>query len=127
MVVADYSKTGDAMMAALEVAMGIKESKAKMSQIFPLFSPMPRCRVDTKFTSKEYMLNAFELPEFSEVVKQAEKEIDGKGKILIRKSGTEPKIQVWVWSDDVALATALSQKISKVFENTKGFETYKNV
>ena len=127
MVVADYSKTGDAMMAALVVAMGIKESKVKMSQIFPLFSPMPRCRVDSKFTNKEDMLNAFELPEFSEAVKQAEKEIDGKGKILIRKSGTEPKIQVWVWSDDVALATALSQKISKVFENTKGFETYKNV
>ncbi len=127
MVVADYSKTGDAMMAALVVAMGVKESNTKMSQIFPLFSPMPRSRIDSKFASKEDMLNAFELPEFSEAVKQAEKEINGKGKILIRKSGTEPKIQVWVWSDDSALANNLSQKISKVFENTKGFEAYKNV
>ena len=55
-----------------------------------------------------------------------EKLID-KGKLLIRKSGTEPKIQVWVWNDDGEQALAIAQEISDVLQNLEGYETSKNV
>lgn len=127
MVVADYAKTGDTMMAALVIAMGLLQSGKKMSEIFPLFTPMTRKRIDSKFCGKDEMLAAFELAAFQAEIEQGEADIAGKGRILVRKSGTEPKIQVWVWGDDVPLATAVSNRIASVLEKADGFESRKEV
>ena len=127
MVVADYSQTGDAMMAGLTVALGLKESGRKMSEIFPLFVPMPRKRVDSKFASKEDMQAAFENAEFQAAIEAGERKMEGLGRVLIRKSGTEPKIQVWVWSDNAGLAEETNREISAVLQKMPGFEAYKNV
>lgn len=127
MVVADYSQTGDAMMAGLTVALGLKESGRKMSEIFPLFVPMPRKRVDSKFASKEEMQAAFENAEFQAAIEAGERKMEGQGRVLIRKSGTEPKIQVWVWSDNAGLAEETNREISAVLQKMPGFEAYKNV
>lgn len=127
MVVADYSQTGDAMMAGLTVALGLKESGRKMSEIFPLFVPMPRKRVDSKFASKEDMQAAFENAEFQAAIEAGERKMEGQGRVLIRKSGTEPKIQVWVWSDNAGLAEETNREISAVLQKMPGFEAYKNV
>ncbi len=127
MVVADYSQTGDAMMAGLTVALGLKESGRKMSEIFPLFVPMPRKRVDSKFASKEEMQAAFENAEFQAAIEAGERKMEGLGRVLIRKSGTEPKIQVWVWSDNAGLAEETNREISAVLQKMPGFEAYKNV
>ena len=115
------------MMAALVIAMGLLQSGKKMSEIFPLFTPMTRKRIDSKFCGKDEMLAAFELAAFQAEIKQGEADIAGKGRILVRKSGTEPKIQVWVWGDDVPLATAVSNRIVSVLEKADGFESRKEV
>ena len=65
------------------------------------------------------MLAAFELPEFQAAIHQAEQTVAGKGKVLVRKSGTEPKIQVWVWSDDRNLAEKVNDEVSSGFETKK--------
>ena len=127
MVVADYSKTGDAMMAALVVAKGIRESGRKASEIFPLFAAMPRKRIDSKFATKEQMQEAFENEGFKKAIALGEDKLGKKGKVLIRKSGTEPKVQVWVWSDDVILAEEIAEEISAVLQNCSGFEGFKQV
>lgn len=127
MVVADYAKTGDAMMTGLIVAQGVWEAKQKMSQIFPLFKPMIRKRIDTKFVSKDEMISAFDSADFKQAIADGEQMISGYGKVLIRKSGTEPKIQVWVWSDDEDKALQTAQKISSMLEKMNGFELFKNV
>ena len=98
-----------------------------MSEIFPLFAPMPRKRTDSKFASKEQMLKAFETEVFKQAIADGEQEVFGKGRVLVRKSGTEPKIQVWVWSDEEDLAAALSQKISAPLRQCAGFDGAKNV
>lgn len=126
-VLSDFGKTGDAMAAALVLAQGFLKSGKKMSELFPLFTPMFRKRVDSKFVSKEDMLTAFELSDFQAAIKQAETAIEGKGKVLVRKSGTEPKIQVWVWSDDTAFADTLNASMVAVLEKAKGFEGKKIV
>lgn len=125
MVLSDYAKTGDSMIAALVVAMGVLESGHKVSEIFPLFMPMYKKRVDTRFVGKEQMLSAFELSEFKAAVTAGEQKIEGKGRVLVRKSGTEPKIQVWVWGDDSVLADEVNRGISAVLENAPGFESVK--
>ena len=125
MVLSDYARTGDAMIAALIVSRGLLESSKKMSEIFPLFVPMYKKRVDTRFVGNEKMLAAFELPAFKKAIAEGERKIEGKGRILVRKSGTEPKIQVWVWSDDAAFADEVNREISAVLEQAPGYESVK--
>lgn len=125
MVLSDYAKTGDAMIAALVISLGVLQSGKKMSEIFPLFEPMYKKRVDTRFASREEMLSAFELPAFKEAIAEGERKIEGKGKILVRKSGTEPKIQVWVWGDDVTFADEVNKSISAILESAPGYESVK--
>lgn len=127
MVLSDYAKTGDSMVAALVVSMGLLNSGKKMSEIFPLFEPMFKKRVDSRFETKKQMEEAFELKAFKEAVEAAEKLIEGKGRILVRKSGTEPKIQVWVWSDDPDFAAEVGRNMMSVLEKAPGFESQKAV
>lgn len=127
MVLADYGKSGDALAAALVLSQGLLKSGKKMSELFPLFTPMFRKRVDSKFSTKEAMSAAFEQPEFQKAIKQAEADIVGKGKVLVRKSGTEPKIQVWVWSDNVELAESANAAMVAVLEKSAGFDSKKTV
>lgn len=127
MVVSDYSRTGDALVTALVIAEGLKVSGKKMSEIFPLFTPMLKKRVDSKFLSKEEMQSAFKAVEFQEAIKAGEAEINGKGRILVRQSGTEPKIQVWVWGDDENLVNKINSGIADILTVQKGFDSQKVV
>ena len=127
MVISDYAKTGDALMAALIVALGLKESGKKMSQIFPLFTPMAKVRIDAKFANNNMMNDAFEDNNFKKAIECCEQKIKDEGKILIRKSGTEPKIQVWVWADNKDFAKEINLEMIKNLENCSGFEELKTI
>lgn len=86
---------------------------------------MYKKRVDTRFAGREEMLAAFELPAFKEAIAEGERKIEGKGRVLVRTSGTEPKIQVWVWGDDAALADEVNGEISAVLAKASGYESVK--
>lgn len=120
-VLTDYSQTGDALIVALTVCQGLLKSGKKMSEIFPLFQPMLKKRIDCHFISREEMAKAYEQPAFQNVIAEAEKEVQGKGKILVRKSGTEPAIQLWVWGDDAKLVEAVNAKLASGLSGMKSF------
>ncbi len=120
MVLSDFSKSGDGMMAALIVAHGLLESGRKMSEIFPVFKPVPRLRVDVKFEKKEDIAKAMENAKVKKIIETSEQEIGNKGRILVRKSGTEPKVQVWVWCENKNLQRTLSQTIVEALSSLGG-------
>lgn len=127
MVLSDFSKTGDTMVVALVVAQGLLASGKKMSEIFPLFTPMIKKRVDTKFKTKDAMMAAFEEPRFQAGIKKGEEVIKGQGSILVRKSGTEPKIQVWVWGDDRKIVNEVNYNIASILESLNDYDSCKEV
>ncbi len=55
-------------------------------------------------------------PEIEEAIKAAEKRLAGRGRILVRPSGTEPKIRVMLEGEDLKLITKLGKDISKVIK-----------
>lgn len=123
-VIADFAKTGDCLVSGIILALGLKYYKRKMSEIFPLFEPMPRYRLDSKFGTVGEMQEAFNNAEFQAVVKDGQAKLGDNGRILVRKSGTEPKIQVWVWSYDEKYAD-LPRQISQSLSEAKGFQEQK--
>lgn len=127
MVIADYAKSGDTLITALVIALGLQQSGKKMSDIFPMFTPMLKHRVDSCFKTREEMQAAFERSDFQAAIKAEEAALAGKGRMLVRKSGTEPKIQVWVWADDNIFAADVNRRMSTVLEQFPGYVSCKQV
>ena len=114
MILLDHGKSGDALAVSLMVAYNVLKSGKRMSEIFPLFELMPKKRTDVTFAKKENMQIAVDDAEVKKVIEDCRAEMGDRGQILVRPSGTEPKVQVWVWGEDPAEAEAVNKKIVEV-------------
>lgn len=119
MVLSDFSKTGDALVTALFICLGLVKSGKKMSEIFPLFSMLP-CKVTKiRFDSVAAVMEAYDSPAVQQVIQDAAGKIENQGSIIVRKSGTEPVIKVRVEGEDAALVDRLSAEITSAVEKFK--------
>jgi phosphoglucosamine mutase len=102
MVLSDYGTTGDALIAALQILAVIRASKAPASQTCRLFTPVPQLLSNVKAPAE-----VLEKPNVQDAIARAEKKLNGSGRLLIRKSGTEPLIRVMAEGDDEGLVRTL--------------------
>jgi phosphoglucosamine mutase len=108
----DKHTSGDAIIAALQVLHALKSSGKtlmQMGQALPLY---PQVLINV--TTKQKL--DLQLPEIQSVVKQAEFELKDAGRVLLRASGTEPKIRVMVEGQNAALVQQLAERIAKVVQ-----------
>ena len=110
-VVADYGKTGDGMVAGLLLSLGLLKSGREMSENFPRFAFDPFVFVNPRVASREVVRQAVGDERVKAAVKAAEEKIAGRGRVVLHPSGTEPLIRVWVSGSDEALVRELSDSI----------------
>ncbi len=98
-VLGDYATTGDGLVAALQVLAVIVERGQPTSQVCRLFDPFPQILKNVRYGS------TFPLDEESvqQAIEDGEGRLNGAGRVLIRKSGTEPLIRVMAEGQDPAL------------------------
>lgn len=111
MVLSDYAKTGDALLTAIVICCGLVKSGKKMSEIFPLFENCPCEITNIRFKSAEEVSVAMDSSIVQNTIDSAKQKIEGKGSVIVRKSGTEPVIKVRVEGEDAALVKILSNMI----------------
>ena len=111
MVLSDYAKTGDALLTAIVICCGLVKSGKKMSEIFPLFENCPCEITNIRFKSAEEVSVAMDSSIVQSTIDSAKQKIEGKGSVIVRKSGTEPVIKVRVEGEDAALVKILSNMI----------------
>ena len=58
------------------------------------------------------------VPAIMDAIRAAEKKLDGRGRILVRPSGTEPKIRVMLEGDDIRLINRIGREVSKVIRES---------
>ncbi|MEP7005732.1 MAG: phosphoglucosamine mutase [Sphingomonas bacterium] len=95
-ILSDYATTGDGLVAALQVLAELVESGAPASQILHRFEPLPQLLKNVRFSGGKPL----EAEAVKAVIAEAEAELDGKGRLVIRPSGTEPVIRVMAEGDD---------------------------
>lgn len=95
MILSDYSTTGDGLLAALQVLAVLCEQKKPASEVCRVFEPVPQLLKNVR-VSRDVMND----PAFQNAIKSAETKLNGNGRILVRKSGTEPLIRVMAEGDD---------------------------
>jgi phosphoglucosamine mutase len=99
-ILADHATTGDGLVAGLQVLAALVEAKAPASALLRQFEPLPQLLKNVRFNGGAEPLEADSV---RKRIAAAEAELEGKGRLVIRKSGTEPLIRVMAEGDDPAL------------------------
>ena len=98
MILLDHATTGDGTIAALQVLGALVESGKAASELLHLFDPVPQLLKNVRFAGGKPLDD----PRVQAVIAQAEAQLLGKGRLVIRPSGTEPVIRVMAEGDDAA-------------------------
>ena len=88
-ILGKFATTGDGLMVALEVLFSLRKGK-KASKLLNVFVPMPQILENIIVKDK----NIINKPKCKSAINKANKLISNHGRLLIRKSGTEPKIRI---------------------------------
>ena len=113
LVLSDFSTTGDGLIAALQVLAVISENNQKASEAAHLFEPLPQILKNVRFRAG---MKPLENQDVATAIQAGEARLATKGRLLIRKSGTEPLIRVMAEGDDEKLVTTVVGDIVKVLE-----------
>ncbi len=111
MVLSDYSLTGDALIAAVIVCLGIKEDSKPLSHIFPVFKPFPSFSNNLRFNEKSIIEKIMTDNDVLNVIEKVRQTLADHGTVLVRKSGTEPVIRLKVEDEDATLAEKCANEI----------------
>ena len=106
-ILSDYATTGDGLVAALQVLAEIVRAGAPASEVLRRFDPLPQTLKNVRFTGGQPLENR----EVKAVIAAAEAELAGRGRLLIRKSGTEPLIRVMAEGEDAGQVEAVVDRI----------------
>ena len=111
-ILSDYSTTGDGLVAALQVLAALVASGKPASQVLRQFEPLPQLLKNVCFNGGKPLENA----KVKRSIAAAERELEGNGRLLIRKSGTEPLIRVMAEGDDPALVQKVVDDICEAVQ-----------
>ena len=115
MVLSDYSLTGDALITALIVSLGIKESNKKVSEIFPIFTPFPNKTLNLRYENKDIINKILENEEIKKCISEVSESLEERGSLIIRKSGTEPVIRLKIEAETPEDVSQISEKLLNCF------------
>ena len=107
-VMTDYATTGDGLMAGLQFLGELARTGRKASELISVFEPVPQMLQNVRYAAGQIPL---EDSKVQSVIVGAEKDLSGKGRLLIRKSGTEPLIRVMAECEDPDLLNEVVERI----------------
>jgi phosphoglucosamine mutase len=112
-ILADHATTGDGLVAGLQVLAALVEAKSPASELLRQFEPLPQLLKNVRFNGGTEPL---ESDSVRKRIAAAEAELAGRGRLVIRKSGTEPLIRVMAEGDDPALVERLVDEICEAVQ-----------
>lgn len=111
-ILADYSSTGDGLLAALQILQIMKEKGKKASEVLNMFTPCPQILKNVRYAGENPMKHDTVIRE----IEAAQKRFNGGGRVLVRPSGTEPLIRVMAEGDDRTLVQTVVSDLCDVIE-----------
>ena len=105
----DKSTTGDAIIAALQVLTVMVEQAKALHELVADFELFPQVLINVRL---QQMIEPYSIPALVEEFEKAQQQLTGRGRILIRKSGTEPVIRVMVEGDQQQEVDAIANHLA---------------
>jgi phosphoglucosamine mutase len=107
----NYNTTGDGQITAMQVLNLMKDRNVSLSKLASPIKLFPQVLMNVEVGKKQ---DIRAVPAVMDAIRAAEQALDGRGRILVRPSGTEPKIRVMLEGDDVKRINRIGRDISKV-------------
>ncbi len=113
----DENTTGDGLLSALHLLQVLVDTKKPLSELSQIMTVLPQALVNAKVPNhkKEHYM---EYPEIAAAIEKLNEMFAGEGRVLIRPSGTEPKVRVMIEGKDQALIDAEAKKLADLIQNT---------
>lgn len=112
MVFCDFSTTGDGLISALQILNEMKRQGRPASQLFSLFKPLPQLMKSVSYS----VIDPLNHPNVQEVINFFNSKLKNHGRILVRKSGTEPLVRVMAEGEDEKLVRKAVDSVCAVIE-----------
>lgn len=106
-VLSDFNTTGDGLIAALQVLAVLVKNGGLVSDICRMFEPVPQVLKNVRYASR----SPLEHDAVKKAIAAAEQKLGNSGRLVIRKSGTEPLIRVMAEGDNADLVTSVVDDI----------------
>lgn len=113
----DENTTGDGLLSALHLLQVLVDTKKSLSELSKIMTVLPQALVNAKVPNhkKEHYMD---YPEIASAIEKLNTMFAGEGRVLIRPSGTEPKVRVMIEGKDQALIDAEAKKLADLIQNT---------
>ena len=112
----DDNTTGDGLLSALHLLEVMVEKNKPLSELAKVMEVLPQALYGAKVPNhkkESYM----EYPEIADAIKELEAKFKGKGRVLIRPSGTEPLVRVMIEGNDKELIDAEAKKLAELIQD----------
>jgi phosphoglucosamine mutase len=106
-----HTTTGDAIIAALQVLLAVRRDGQSLAQARLALRKCPQVLVNVRFAGG---VDPLEHPAVQEASARVTEQMAGRGRVLLRKSGTEPLVRVMVEGDDEAQVRAYADELAKI-------------
>jgi len=100
-ILSDYTTTGDGLIAALQVLAVVATGEQPVSEVCHLFEPMPQILKNVRYNGVDPLAN----DNVQRIIHDNEERLGTAGRLVIRRSGTEPLIRVMAEGADEVLVT----------------------
>ena len=107
----NHTTTGDAIIAALQVLMALKDRDEGLAQARQALRKCPQVLINVRFAGG---VNPVEHAAVEEASARVTKAMAGRGRVLLRKSGTEPLVRVMVEGEDETLVRGYAEELAKL-------------
>lgn len=111
LVCCQHTTTGDAIIAALQVLMALKRSEQTLARARQALRKCPQILINVRFAGG---VDPVEHPAVKDACARVSERMAGRGRVLLRKSGTEPLVRVMVEGDDEAQVRSYAEELAKV-------------
>jgi phosphoglucosamine mutase len=111
-IFSDFITTGDGLIAALQVLAVLAEERRPASEAVHMFEPAPQVLENVRFTNGSPLSN----PKVTSAIKLAEQKLDG-GRLLVRKSGTEPVIRIMAEHENEKLMRDVVKEVAQLIRD----------
>ncbi|WP_114166570.1 phosphoglucosamine mutase [Exiguobacterium sp. TNDT2] len=115
----DHSTTGDGMLSGVQLAQIVKTTGRKLSELAAEMPVYPQKLVNIRVTDKNEAMNGDRV---LATIQEAEAEMNGNGRILVRASGTEPLVRVMAEAPTVEECDRYVERIAQVVREDYGVE-----
>jgi phosphoglucosamine mutase len=107
-ILGEYSTTGDGLIAALQVLAAIVETGAPASRVCSVFKPVPQRLLNVRVADAGVIKHAL----VQQAMAEGERRLGERGRLLVRKSGTEPLIRIMAEGEDGTLVASVVDAVA---------------